>query len=135
MNNSRILIKLFLLLIVLFLVSCKGSTERVWSVENESSTLIKVRASLRINSDTVWENIPKGESKIITITTEDWGNSEFQLAYDVFKSFLVTRLGGDTSNIDWADNDSWEIFIEQTKHKPDHYQQSYDLVVTDADFE
>lgn len=131
--NTKLINKLFLPVVMLFLISCEGSAERVWSVKNSTSDLVKVRAGLRINSDTIWQNIEAGDSKIITITTEDWGNSDPQFAYDVFSSFLVTKIG-DTIEKDWADNDNWEIYIEQTKHKPDHYQQTYDFVVTAADF-
>ncbi|RLD81540.1 MAG: hypothetical protein DRJ15_04085 [Bacteroidetes bacterium] len=134
MTITRLIYKLFLPFIMLLLISCEGSTERVWSVKNSTSDLVKVRAELRINSDTVWENIEAGDSRIITITTEDWGNSDPQFVYDVFSGFLVTKIG-DTIHKNWADDDNWEIYFEQTKHKPDHYQQTYDFVVTDVDFE
>ena len=130
--------KLFYLIlpIVIFLVSCKGSTNREWRVDNQSSTTIEVNATLVINSDIIFDSIETGKTRILTITNEDWGNSDPQQAYDVFSDFMVTNVIGDTiKNKNFLDNDNWEIFFEQTKHDPDHYEQTYTLVVKDEDFE
>jgi len=104
-------------------------------VSNESSTTIMVKAGLLFESDTVYHEIETGQEKIITITTEDKGDSEVQLAYDVFSSFLITNKDTLTTDMNFADNDSWDIWIEQTKSNPPHYEQIYTLIVTNADFQ
>jgi hypothetical protein len=135
MTNIKKLFKIALPLLILLLVSCKGNTDREWGVDNASSTTIQVRAVLVLGTDTIYESIEKGEARIITITNESWANSDPQQAYDVFSAFLVTNANGDMLKKDFADNDNWEIYIEQTKHRPDHFEQTYVMVVKDEDFE
>ena len=135
MTNIKKLFNIALPLLILFLVSCKGNTDREWSVENASSTTIQVRAVLVSSTDTIHESIEKGESRLITITHESWANSDPQQAYEVFSAFLVTNANGDMLKKDFTDNHSWEIYIEQTKHRPDHFEQTYVMVVKDEDFE
>jgi hypothetical protein len=47
---------------------------------------------------------------------------------------LITREEGDTLDIEFLDNDSWDIYIEKTKSNPDHFIQTYTLIVKDSDF-
>jgi hypothetical protein len=135
MIKAKIFIKIVLPLLILFLASCEGSTSREWIVSNESSTTIKVEATLTHETDTVYKIIASGEKKIITITTEDKGNSLPQQAYDVFTYFLITNADGESTDMQYADNDSWDIYIEETKNNPPHFEMTYTMVVTDGDFE
>ena len=43
-------------------------------------------------------------------------------------------MEGDTLDIEFLDNDSWDIYIEKTKSSPDHFIQTYTLIVKDSDF-
>ena len=135
MIKTKLTFNLIILLLIIFLASCEGYTYREWKVSNESSTTIMVKAGLLFESDTVYHEIETGQEKIITITTEDKGDSEVQLAYDVFSSFLITNKDTLTTDMNFADNDSWDIWIEQTKSNPPHYEQIYTLIVTNADFQ
>lgn len=129
-------IKSFLLLSVfLLLLSCEGYVSREWSVHNHSSSTIQVKAAIVNVTDTTYQVIEPGDARIITITTEDRSNSEPQMAYDVFTFLQIVNADTLTADIDWTDNDSWEIYIEQTKSKPDHFEQTYDLMVSNDDFE
>jgi hypothetical protein len=130
----RTIFKLAIPIIILFLASCKGSTDRDWSVINESSTDVEVWAVLIFGTDTIYQYVEKGDSKILTITTEDWGNSEPQQPYDVFKEFVIINADSAISKKDWTDIHDWDVFIEQTKRTPPQYMQTYDMVVMDKDF-
>ncbi len=134
MINIKTIKHITLIFIVFLMASCVGSTDREWAVDNSSSTAIFLRVGLLASTDTIYKIILKGEKTVITITTDDFGNADPQQAFDVFSHLLIVNADGDTSNIEWVDNDSWDIYIEQTKRRPDHFHQTYDLVVTDADF-
>jgi len=135
MIKTKKYIKFGLLLVIILLASCEGNTIREWRVSNESSTTIVVRAGLVYDSDSVYKSIETGQEEIITITTEDRGNSQPQQAYEVFSYFLVTNDDGETTDMQYTDNDSWEIYMEKSKNTPPHYEQTYTLIVTDGDFE
>jgi hypothetical protein len=121
-------------LLIFLLVSCRGNTDGEWSVNNASSTTIQVKAVLVLGTDTIYESIETGETRIIVITNEPRANSDPQQAYEVFSGFLVTNANGDTLKKNFADNHSWEIYIEHTKHRPDHFYITYALIVKDEDF-
>lgn len=125
---------LILPVIVLFLVSCKGDVYREWSVENNSSQQIHVKASLVSSSDTIYQSLARGEKTLLTVTTEDRGNPDPQMAYEVFSDITITNDSGQVSHIDWPDNDTWDIYIEETSINPDKFFQTYNLIVTDTDF-
>ena len=135
MIKAKIYIKIVLPLLILFLASCEGSTNREWKVSNESSTIIMVKAALTHESDTVYKIIASGKEKIITITSEDKGNSIPQEAYDVFTYFLITNADGESTDMQYADNDSWDIYIDKTKSNPPHFDMTYTMVVKDSDFD
>ena len=135
MTNIKKLFNIFVPLLIFFLASCVGNTDREWSVENASSTTIKVMAVLVFGTDSIYEIIETEETRIITITSEPKANSEPQHAYDVFSEFLVTNANGDTLRKNLLDNDSWDIYIEQTKRQPDHFYMTYTLIVRDEYFE
>ncbi len=134
MIKTKIIIKFVLPLVIFFLASCEGNTNREWRVNNNSSTTIVVRAGI-FSSDTLYLSIEPQVEKIITITSEEKGNSEPQQAYDVFSHFLVTNADGETTDMDYVDNDNWDIYIEESKRSPPHFEHTYTLVVTNADFE
>ena len=135
MIKTKKIIRFAIPLVIILLASCEGNTIREWRVSNESSTSIVVRVGLVYDSDTVFQSIETGQEEIITITSEDRGNSQPQQAYEVFSYFLVTTSDGETTDMHYADNDSWEIYMEKSKNSPPHYEQTYTLIVTDADFE
>lgn len=134
MISKKIIYGLLLPLIIIILASCHGSTEREWSVKNESSTTIDVWARLESNADTVHQVVEKGETKILTITTEDRGISDSQQPYEVFRLFLIKNEAGEIFTRDYADIHDWDVFIEQTKSNPPQYFQTYTMIVTNADF-
>lgn len=120
--------------LVVFLASCKGSVEREWSLENASSSTVEVTAALVATSDTIFEVFEPGEWKILTITTEDWGNSEPQMAWEVFSYMYIVNTDSSEYKNNWTENRNWDIYIEQTKRRPDHFEQTYRMIVKDADF-
>ncbi|NQT77354.1 MAG: hypothetical protein HQ565_06545 [Bacteroidetes bacterium] len=134
MNTFKRLSHIAFLLLIFLLLSCQGSTNREWRVNNASSTTIQVRAVLVLGTDSIYESIETGETRIIIITSEPRANSDPQQAYEVFSSFLVTNANGDTIEKDFTNNDNWEIYIEHTKHRPDHFDLTYTLIVKDEDF-
>ena len=134
MYNLKKLFNITLPLLIFLLVSCQGSTNREWRVHNTSSTTIQVRFVLVLSTDSIYESIETGEIRIIAITSEPKANSDPQQAYEVFSDFLVTNANGDTLKKNFINNDSWEIYIEHTKHRPDHFDMTYTLIVKDEDF-
>ncbi|MCD4725291.1 MAG: hypothetical protein K8R63_10670, partial [Bacteroidales bacterium] len=70
MYNLKKLFNIALPLLIFLLVSCRGSTNREWMVNNASSTAIQVRSVLVLSTDSIYENIETGETRIITITSE-----------------------------------------------------------------
>lgn len=121
--------------LVVFLASCKGSVDREWSLENASSSRIEVTAALISTSDTIFEVFEPGDWKILTLTSEDWGNSEPQMAWEVFSYMYIINADSSEYKTNWTQNKNWDIFFEQTKRRPDHFEQTYRLIVKDADFE
>ena len=134
MNNRTRLIRYILPLIILFMAGCQGHVDREWRVDNQASSTLSVRAVETGSTDTVFKRVEPEENKIIVITSEDRGNSLPQQSYDVFSYVLITREEGDTLDIEFLDNDSWDIYIEKTKSSPDHFIQTYTLIVKDSDF-
>ena len=134
MNYRTRLIKYFLPLIILFLAACDGHVDREWRVDNQASSTLNVKAVETGSKDTIFKKVEPEENKIIVITSEDKGNSLPQQAYDVFTYVLITREEGDTLDFEFLDNDSWDIYIEKTKSSPDHFIQTYTLIVKDSDF-
>ena len=134
MNYRTQLIKYFLPLLILFMASCEGQVEREWRVDNQASSTLNVKAVETGSNDTIFKRVEPEENKIIVITSEDKGNSLPQQSYDVFSYVLITREEGDTLDLEYLDNDSWDIYIEKTKSNPDHFMQTYTLIVKDSDF-
>ena len=133
--TKKLIYTLLLPLIILFMFSCKGDVYREWSVENSSSQNIHVKASLLSDGDTISKSLEQGEKTLLAITTEDRGNPDPQMAYDVFSYLKITNDSGQLYQIDWSDNDSWDIYIEETSINPDKFNQTYNLIVVDADFD
>jgi len=133
MTRSMI-IKGLIIPVVFLLASCKGSVNREWSVENESSSTIELTAALLATSDTIFEVVEPGGSKILTITSEDWGNSDPQMAWEVFSYMYIVNIDSAEYKTNWTENKNWVIFFEQTKRSPDHFEQTYRLIVKDSDF-
>jgi len=134
MTRSMIIKGLIIPLVVL-LASCKGSVNREWSLENASSSTIEVTAALVSTSDTLYEVFEPGEWRVLTITSEEWGNSEPQMAWEVFSYIYIINTDSSEYKTNWTENRNWSRFFEQTKHRPDHFEQTYRLIVTDEDFE
>ena len=131
---KKLIYVLVLPLSILFLISCKGDVYREWSVENSASQQIHIKASMLSNSDTIYESLAQDEKVLLAITTEDRGNPDPQMAYDVFSYLNITNDSGQVYQVDWTDNDSWDIYIEETSINPDKFNQTYNLIVKDADF-
>ena len=127
--------KLIIPVMIILLASCQGNTDREWRVSNESSDTIHVQASLVFIADTIYDTVVPGDINIITITNEEKGNSLPQQAYDVFSFFMISGDEGDTIRKNFLDNDNWDIYIEQTKSNPQHFEQTYTMIVTDSDLQ
>lgn len=121
-------------LLFILLVACEGSTESTWSVSNETSDFIEVKAKQRAVTDTIYELIEAGDASIITIISDDSGNGDPLIPYDIFSFFEVKNAGGEVMEKDYTDRSNWEIFIEQTKKNPDHWDMTYELIVRSQDF-
>lgn len=134
MISNKIFPRLFLPLIIIILASCQGSSEREWSVKNESSATIEVWASVLTSTDTFHYSVEKGDSRILTILIEEKGNSEAQHPYDVYNYFMIKNADGESFTKDWTDLHDWDVFIEQTKSNPPQYFQTYEMIVTNSDF-
>ncbi len=124
----------FLLPILFLLAACEGSTDSTWSVSNETSGPIEVKAKQRNVTDTIVELVEAGENSIITIISEDSGNGDPLIPYDIFSFFEVKNTEGEVMEKDYTDRANWEIFIEQTKKSPDHWEMTYELIVRNQDF-
>jgi len=131
--TKKFLYYLTLPLVILFIVSCEGSVYREWSVENSSSQQIHIEA-VASNSDTIFEGLTPGEKMILAVTTEDRGNPDPEMAYDVFSYLKITNDSGRIYQLDWTENENWDIYIDQTSINPDKFDQTYNLIVEDGDF-
>lgn len=127
--------KLIIPVMIIFLASCQGNTDREWRVSNESSDTVHVQASLVFIADTIYDTVVPGDINIITITNEEKGNSLPQQAYDVFSYFMISSDEGDPIRKNFLDNDNWDIYIDQTKSNPQHFEQTYTMIVTDKDLQ
>lgn len=134
MISNKILYRLFLPLIIIIMASCQGSSTREWSVKNESSTPIGVWAQVHTSSDTMRYLVESGDSRVLTILIEEKGNSDSQQPSDVYSYFFIKNENGEILTKDWTDLHDWDVFIEQTKSNPPQYFQTYEMIVTNADF-
>jgi hypothetical protein len=120
--------------LLFLLTACEGSTDSTWSVTNESSGEITVKAVRQAVNDTIVEQIPKGDSSIIAIISDEKGNGDPLLPYDIFPFFEIRNEQGALMKKNYTDRTNWEIFIEQTKRRPSHWEQTYEMIVRDKDF-
>lgn len=133
MTHKRNLLGYALPLIILLLASCEGQTNREWRVDNQSASSIYVESCLTGSTDTTVKVIEPEELKVITITSDEKAISLPQEAYEVFTHFQIANAT-DTIEKNFTKNENWDIFIEQTKSNPQHFEMTYTVEVKNSDF-
>ena len=134
MVNRKLLSLLSLLFISMLLLSCGGTTDREWSIENQSSSKISFTFKKHIYPYDIGGSLEKGEYRIVDISSEDKADMDPMIPYDVFSEMTVINENGESMKKDWQNNQNWEIYIEETETSPSKQLQTYRLVVKDADF-
>ena len=134
MNRTKLVFKAIMPMIVIFLASCGGTTDREWSIENHSSTTIEFVFKKHNYPYTIQGTLDKGEKRIVEITIEEKADLDPQIPYDVFSDLLITNANGESMKKEWQDNNNWEIYIEETETSPSKQLQTYKLIVEDQDF-
>ena len=134
MVRTNILYKVILPLFILFLASCGGTTDREWSIENQSSTTIEFTFKKHNYPYTIQGTLDNGENRIVEISIEEKADLDPQIPYDVFSDLLITNTKGESMKKEWQDNNNWEIYIEETQTSPSKQLQTYKLIVKDQDF-
>ena len=134
MVKNNLAIKVLLPVLIFFLASCGGSTEREWSIENQSSSKISFTFKKHLYPYDIGGSLEKGEMRIVEITSEDKADMDPQIPYDVFSDLKITNANGAVMKKEWQDNNNWEIYIEETETSPSKQLQTYKLIVKDQDF-
>ena len=134
MVKSKFLSILVFFVLSILLVSCGGTTEREWSIENQSSSEISFIFKKHLYPYNISGSLQKGEQRIVDISIEDRADLDPMIPYDVFSDLKITNAGGIVMKKEWQDNNNWEIYIEETETSPSKQLQTYKLIVKDQDF-
>ncbi len=121
------------LLLSLFLYSCKGETTTEKSVVNLSSDTLRLQVS---NSEYVFLDtlMAPGEEFIISNSVEGESYPEPQDPASDITYFVLYNMNNDTCTRDYTDQMMWNTLSERTKKRPANYNHRYNFIVTDADF-
>jgi hypothetical protein len=134
MIKDKLIKTMLVLLIGVILVSCGATTEREWSIENQSSSKISFRFKKHLYPYDIGGSLEKGERRIVEISSDEKADLDPQIPYDVFSEMKITNANGDVMKKEWQDNNNWEIFIEESDTRPQKQFQTYKLIVKDQDF-
>jgi hypothetical protein len=134
MVKRKLELSLLLPILLLFIASCGATTEREWSIENQSSSKITFTFKKHLYPYDIGGSLENGEVRIVEISSDEKADLDPQIPYDVFSEMKITNVNGDVMKKEWQDNNNWEIFIEESNTRPQKQFQTYKLVVKDADF-
>ncbi|MFH6605078.1 hypothetical protein ACEZ3G_16445 [Maribacter algicola] len=129
-KNMRQLPILFLTIILFS--SCEKETFVIYSVENQSSSFIRIVGSDIINSFSIDETIEQNKKKDVANWSKLGKETDYFEPTSMFgDNLIITNASGDTLTKDYRLLSNWTSDVDNQRAVANH---GYILVITDADF-
>jgi hypothetical protein len=129
--NATLKIATLVLLSILF--SCEGNTDRIRTIQNNTSGTIQVIADGNLPAD-YNKTIPSGGAETLFISGQLGGSDFIENPAEGIHSLIILNAFGDTCVKDYLLQSNWSIDVQQTKRFPSNWRHEYTFSITDSDF-
>ncbi len=121
-----------LFLTIILFSSCEKETFVIYSVENQSSSFIRIVGSDIINSFSIDETIEQNKKKDVANWSKLGKETDYFEPTSMFgDNLIITNASGDTLTKDYRLLSNWTSDVDNQRAVANH---GYILVITDADF-
>jgi hypothetical protein len=127
------MLKFLSLLSLVFLFSCKGNTDYIRYVDNQTGGDIRVISAFPGQDDYRLSMIPKQVTRLFT-TTEKNGSDETIDPSNGIKYFIVLNEAGDTCKKDFKQVGNWRSEVKLQSKPLKEYEQYYTITIYKTDF-
>lgn len=125
--------KLIVILCFAFLVSCKGETYKIWSLNNNTTTTIQSKHIDEATQEEVTYTLAPSETVLLKKVTLKGSDYETGNPGSVFSKWIITNAAGDTCLKNYQVTENWNI-RENSNTPPKKTYFSYDFNVSTIDF-
>jgi hypothetical protein len=127
------MLKFISLLSILFLFSCKGNTDYIRYVDNQSGETVRVISAFPGEDDFRLTMIPNQETRLFT-STEKNGSDQTIDPSNGIEYFIVLNEKGDTCKKDFKQVGNWRSEVKLQSKYLKEYEQDYTITIYKTDF-